>query len=73
MTELIYPDDQTFEHSAADVRVFGKWSGTEIQISDMSLEVNRDRTDSTNQHSTRITSSERNNRNFFLTPPVVIK
>ena len=39
MTDLIYSDDQTLEQSGADVRVFGKWSGSEIQISDMSLEV----------------------------------
>lgn len=41
MTDLIYTDDQLLEQSAADVRVFGKWSGAEIQISDMSLEVRR--------------------------------
>lgn len=41
MTDLIFTDDHALEQSGADVRVFGKWSGSEIQISDMSLEVRR--------------------------------
>jgi len=39
MTDLLPTDDITLETSAADIRVFGKWSGAEVQISDMSLEV----------------------------------
>jgi small subunit ribosomal protein S5e len=38
MTDLLPTDDITLETSAADIRVFGKWSGAEVQISDMSLE-----------------------------------
>lgn len=32
-------DDIALETTATDIRVFGKWTGAEIQISDMSLEV----------------------------------
>jgi small subunit ribosomal protein S5e len=38
MTELILTDDPALEQTASDIRVFGKWSGQEVQISDMSLE-----------------------------------
>ena len=40
MTDYIPTDDLALETSATDIRVFGKWSGAEVQISDMSLEVN---------------------------------
>ena len=40
MTELMLTDDIALETTASDIRVFGKWSGAEVQISDMSLEVN---------------------------------
>jgi hypothetical protein len=40
MTDLIPTDDLALDISATDIRVFGKWSGAEVQISDMSLEVN---------------------------------
>jgi hypothetical protein len=39
MTDVMLTDDPTLEQTATDIRVFGKWSGVEIQISDMSLEV----------------------------------
>jgi hypothetical protein len=39
MTDIILTDDIALETSASDIRVFGKWSGAEVQISDMSLEV----------------------------------
>jgi hypothetical protein len=39
MTDLTLTDDIALETSATDIRVFGKWSGAEVQISDMSLEV----------------------------------
>ena len=39
MTEILQTDDAALEPAANDIRVFGKWSGAEIQISDMSLEV----------------------------------
>jgi small subunit ribosomal protein S5e len=38
MTDLIPTDDLALDISATDIRVFGKWSGAEVQISDMSLE-----------------------------------
>jgi small subunit ribosomal protein S5e len=38
MTDLILTDDPALEQTASDIRVFGKWSGQEVQISDMSLE-----------------------------------
>jgi small subunit ribosomal protein S5e len=38
MTDLVLTDDVALETSATDIRVFGKWSGAEVQISDMSLE-----------------------------------
>ena len=40
MTE-IYIDNAALETGATDIRVFGKWTGSDIQISDISLEVNR--------------------------------
>jgi hypothetical protein len=40
MTEFTATDDLALETSATDIRVFGKWSGAEVQITDMSLEVN---------------------------------
>jgi hypothetical protein len=40
MTDFTTTDDLALETSATDIRVFGKWSGAEVQISDMSLEVN---------------------------------
>jgi hypothetical protein len=39
MTDLMVIDNTGFETTGTDIRVFGKWSGAEIQISDMSLEV----------------------------------
>ena len=39
MTDVALTDEHNLEQTAADIRVFGKWSGIEIQISDMSLEV----------------------------------
>lgn len=39
MTDYNPTDDLALETSATDIRVFGKWSGAEVQISDMSLEV----------------------------------
>jgi len=38
MTDFIPTDDIALETTATDIRVFGKWSGAEVQISDMSLE-----------------------------------
>jgi len=38
MTDIMVTDDIALETTATDIRVFGKWSGAEIQISDMSLE-----------------------------------
>ena len=38
MTDIAV-DDPTLGQLASDIRVFGKWSGAEVQISDMSLEV----------------------------------
>jgi len=38
MTDLMVTDNTAFETTGSDIRVFGKWTGTEIQISDMSLE-----------------------------------
>jgi hypothetical protein len=40
MADLIQTVDPALETTASDIRVFGKWSGQEVQISDMSLEVN---------------------------------
>jgi hypothetical protein len=40
MTDML-TDDIALETTATDIRVFGKWSGAEVQISDMSLEVCR--------------------------------
>lgn len=37
MTDML-TDDTALETTTADIRVFGKWSGAEVQISDMSLE-----------------------------------
>jgi len=39
MTDIMIADDPTLGHIGTDIRVFGKWSGAEVQISDMSLEV----------------------------------
>ena len=39
MTDFVPTDDIALETTATDIRVFGKWSGAEVQISDMSLEV----------------------------------
>jgi small subunit ribosomal protein S5e len=39
MTDTMQTDDTTLEPTGTDIRVFGKWSGVEIQITDMSLEV----------------------------------
>jgi hypothetical protein len=39
MTDIMIADDPTLGNIATDIRVFGKWSGAEVQISDMSLEV----------------------------------
>jgi len=38
MTDLIPIDDLALDTTPHDIRVFGKWSGAEVQISDMSLE-----------------------------------
>lgn len=40
MTDILV-DDPTLGHLGTDVRVFGKWTGADVQISDMSLEVRR--------------------------------
>jgi len=37
MTDILV-DDPTLGHLGTDVRVFGKWTGADVQISDMSLE-----------------------------------
>lgn len=37
MTDILV-DDPTLGHLGTDIRVFGKWSGADVQISDMSLE-----------------------------------
>ena len=39
MTDIMLTDDPALGHIGTDIRVFGKWSGAEVQISDMSLEV----------------------------------
>jgi small subunit ribosomal protein S5e len=38
MADLVSNDYMALDTAATDVRVFGKWSGAEVQISDMSLE-----------------------------------
>jgi len=38
MADVMLTDDIALETTATDIRVFGKWSGAEVQISDMSLE-----------------------------------
>ncbi len=38
MTDILV-DDPTLGQLGTDIRVFGKWSGAEVQITDMSLEV----------------------------------
>jgi small subunit ribosomal protein S5e len=38
MTDVMLTDDPALEQTATDIRVFGKWSGADVQISDMSLE-----------------------------------
>jgi len=38
MADINLTDDPAIETTASDIRVFGKWSGAEVQISDMSLE-----------------------------------
>jgi small subunit ribosomal protein S5e len=38
MTDIMLTDDPASEQTATDIRVFGKWSGADVQISDMSLE-----------------------------------
>ncbi|CAF1010468.1 unnamed protein product [Rotaria sordida] len=38
MTDTMITDDPTLGNIGTDIRVFGKWSGAEVQISDMSLE-----------------------------------
>ncbi|CAF2675505.1 unnamed protein product [Rotaria sp. Silwood2] len=38
MTDVMITDDPALGHVGTDIRVFGKWSGAEVQISDMSLE-----------------------------------
>lgn len=39
MADTMLTDNTMLETSATDIRVFGKWSGADVQISDMSLEV----------------------------------
>jgi hypothetical protein len=39
MADTMIADDPTLGNIGTDIRVFGKWSGAEVQISDMSLEV----------------------------------
>lgn len=76
MTDVMLTDDHILEQTATDIRVFGKWSGAEIQISDMSLEVGSSLLDEIAVQRvllSRITFSALNNRNFFLIPLVVIK
>jgi len=38
MTDIT-TDDPTLGQPGTDIRVFGKWTGADVQISDMSLEV----------------------------------
>jgi len=38
MTDIAITDDPALGQLGTDIRVFGKWSGAEVQISDMSLE-----------------------------------
>jgi len=38
MTDVMLTDDPALEQTGTDIRVFGKWSGADVQISDMSLE-----------------------------------
>ena len=39
MTDILVDDPSLGQLGGSDIRVFGKWSGAEVQISDMSLEV----------------------------------
>jgi hypothetical protein len=43
-------DDHLVEQTATDICVFGKWSGAEIQISDMPLQVCRYNFSTSNEH-----------------------
>ncbi|CAF4975405.1 unnamed protein product, partial [Rotaria socialis] len=38
MTDVMLTDDQALGNVATDIRVFGKWSGADVAITDMSLE-----------------------------------
>lgn len=39
MADVMLTDDPALGHGTNDIRVFGKWSGADVQITDMSLEV----------------------------------
>lgn len=39
MTDILVDDPSLGQLGGSDIRVFGKWSGADVQISDMSLEV----------------------------------
>jgi len=39
MADIAITDDPTLGQPGTDIRVFGKWTGADVQISDMSLEV----------------------------------
>jgi hypothetical protein len=76
MTDTILTDDIVLETSATDIRVFGKWSGADVQISDMSLEVYLFYFILLFELillSYRIISLVQNNLNFFPIQRVVIK
>jgi hypothetical protein len=73
MTDIAV-DDPTLGQLGTDIRVFGKWSGAEVQISDMSLEVCSEfqlKFDKENLF--RIIFSVPNSLNFFHIQLVVIK
>ena len=76
MTDIAIADDPT-GHIGTDIRVFGKWSGAEVQISDMSLEVRclsfRTRHVLTNVLLSRIIFLAPNSQNFFHIQLVDIK
>ena len=39
MTDILVDDPSLGQLGSTDIRVFGKWTGADVQISDMSLEV----------------------------------
>ena len=76
MTDIAITDDPALGQIGTDIRVFGKWSGAEVQISDMSLEVrvlHFHKSFSSVFFFHRIISSVQNNQNFFHIQLVDIK